>query len=100
MLKVVNGPSKIASRLIAKFCYLSQCWRHYFLGTLSREIRSVYLEEQLYPDDFVSLTLEGVKGRLEAKKGALVSKGLAVNVKKKEILISSEKGLLSQCKAS
>ena len=73
------------------------------MGVLSREIRSVCPEEQLYLDDFfsfVSLTLEGMEGKLETWKGALKSKGLTVNVKKKEILIISEKGFLSQYKAS
>ena len=60
------------------------------------------LEGQLYLDDFsfVSLTLEGMEGKPETWKGALKSKELTTNVKKKEILISSEKGFLSQYKAS
>ena len=49
-------------------------------------------EELLYDDDFalVNETLEGMKGRLEAWKGALKSERLRVNVKKTKIMISSE----------
>ena len=47
------------------------------LETLSREIRSQCQEELIYSDDLtlVSETLEGLKGRLESWKEALVSKG-------------------------
>ena len=37
-----------------------------------------------------SETLEGLKGRLEAWKGALKSKGLRVNVMKTKMMIGSE----------
>ena len=53
------------------------------LEVQSREIKSGCPEELLYADDLalVSGLLEGLKGRLEAWKGALEPKGLRVNVK-------------------
>ena len=64
------------------------------LEALAREIRSRCPEELLYADDlaFVSETLKGLKGRLEAwsLKGALESKGLRVNAKKTKMMISCE----------
>ena len=52
------------------------------LDAPSRNIRSECQEELLYDDDLalVSETLESLKGRLEAWKGALESKGLRANV--------------------
>ena len=54
------------------------------LEALSRNIRSWCPEELPYADnmELVSETHEGLKGRLEAWKGVLESKGLRVNVKK------------------
>ena len=57
------------------------------LEALSRKIRLGCPEYFLYTYE---LTLEGLKGKLEAQKGALESKGLRVNVKKTKIMISSE----------
>ena len=47
----------------------------------------------LYGGDLalVSKTREALKGRLEAWKGALGSKGLRVNVKKTKMMISNKK---------
>ena len=52
------------------------------LDAPSRNIRSECPEELLYDDDLalVSEPLESLKGRLEAWKGALESKGLRANV--------------------
>ena len=52
------------------------------LDTPSGKIRSECPEELLYDDDLalVSETLESLKGRLEAWKGALESKRLKANV--------------------
>ena len=57
------------------------------LEALSRKIRLGCPEYFFYTYE---LTLEGLKGKLEAQKGALESKGLRVNVKKTKIMISSE----------
>ena len=67
-----------------------------FLEALSREIRSRCLKKCSAGDlALVSETSEGLKGRLEAMKGALESKTLRVNVKKTKMMISNtneEKG--------
>ena len=61
------------------------------LEVLSREIRAGCPEELLYGNDLtlVSEILQGLKGRLEAWKGALESKGLRVKVKKTKMMIGS-----------
>ena len=61
------------------------------LEVLSREIRVGCPEELLYGNDLtlVSEILQGLKGRLEAWKGALESKGLRVKVKKTKMMIGS-----------
>ena len=53
----------------------------------SKEIRSRYPEELIYADDLVLLrhSLDGLKGRTEAWKGAMESIGLRVNIKKIEM---------------
>ena len=50
-----------------------------------------------YADDLalVSETSEDLKGRFEAWKGALESKGLRVNVKKAKMMISEYAGLVT-----
>ena len=56
-------------------------------------INYVRLPSRSYHDDdfeLVSETLQGLKWRLEAWKGALESKGQRVNVKKTKMVISSE----------
>ena len=62
------------------------------LEVLLGESRSECPEELLYADDLalVSKRLEGLKRRLESWKGALESKGLIVNVKKANMMTSSE----------
>ena len=62
--------------------FLVQVGLHQVLDAPSRNIRSECPEELLYDDDLalVSEPLESLKGRLEAWKGALESKGLGANV--------------------
>ena len=57
-----------------------------------REIRSGCPEKMLYAGDLalVSETFEGLKGRLEAWKGALELKGLKVNVRKTKMKVIIE----------
>ena len=62
------------------------------LEAISREVGLGCNGELLYPSDLVLVRqpIEGPKRRLGAGKGALKSKGLKANVKKKKTTICSE----------
>lgn len=62
------------------------------LEALCREISLGCGDELLYADDFslISETRKGLKGILEAWKGASERKGWEVNVKKTKMMIASE----------
>ena len=57
-----------------------------------REIRPGCPEKLLLPDDLTLIceTLQSLKGKLEAWKGALESEGSRVSVKKTKMIINSE----------
>lgn len=66
------------------------------LEALSREIKSRWPEELPYANylALVSESIEGVKRRVEACKGALESNGLRVNLKTTKMMICSENASL------